>query len=92
MKTLDYYFDQINKDICVVQSTKMFFTFRCYFLCGLGNYYNLGLQMYKSEGKKRFWEPPIMQEETLVAMHVENNPMITFAKLQSRLFCFNQLL
>lgn len=30
----------------------MFFTFRCYFLCGLGNYYNLGLQMYKSEGKK----------------------------------------
>lgn len=51
----------------------MFFTFRCYFLCGLGNYYNLGLQMYKSEGKKRFWEPPIMQEEALVAMHGEQS-------------------
>lgn len=29
--------------------------------------------MYKSEGKKRFWEPPIMQEEALVAMHGEQS-------------------
>lgn len=32
----------------------MFFTFRWYFLCGLGNYYNLGLQMYKSEDSGNF--------------------------------------
>lgn len=46
--------------------------------------------MYKIwKQKRRFWEPLIMLEEALVAMHVENNPTITFAKLQSRLFCFN---